>query len=108
MSKNIIRTAIVIFALVTGVIHAVILNLQGVNWLMLLNGLGFFALTWAIFTNFGFLAKRRRLIHYLFMAYTIVTIVGFFVMNDTYGPLGIITKVDEVLLLVALWLNLDR
>jgi hypothetical protein len=108
MSKNTIRAAIVVFALVTGVIHAVILNLQGVDWLMLLNGLGYFALTWAIFTNVGFLAKRRRLIHYLFMAYTIVTIVGFFVMNDTYGPLGIIAKVDEVLLLVALWLNLDR
>lgn len=108
MSKNTIRIAIVVFALVTGVIHAVILNVLGFDWLMLLNGLGYFTLTWAIFTNFGFLAKRRRLIHYLYMAYTMVTIVGFFVMNDTYSPLGIITKVDEVLLLIALWLNLDR
>jgi hypothetical protein len=109
MSKQTLRYGILITGIITGVIHAVILNLLEVNWLMLLNGLGFFALTWAVFANPGFLTGQRKLIHYLFMLYILVTIVGFFVLNTPpYGPLGIIAKVDEVLLLIALWLHLDR
>jgi hypothetical protein len=108
MSKNTIRFGILLFGLVTGVIHSVILNLGGIDWLMLLNGLGYLVLTLVVFTNPGFLSGQKKVIHYLFMVYTIVTIVGFFVMNDTYGPLGIVAKVDEVLLLVALWLNMNK
>lgn len=29
-------------------------------------------------------------------------------LNSSYGPLGIITKVDEVLLIIALWLYKDK
>ena len=109
MSKQTLRYGILVLGLVTGVIHAVILNLQSLDWLMLLNGLGFFVLTWAIFANLGFLAGQRKLIYYLFMLYTLVTIAGFFVLNQPpYGPLAIIAKVDEVLLIIALWLHLDR
>jgi hypothetical protein len=109
MSKQTLRYGILVLGLVTGVIHAVILNLQSLDWLMLLNGLGFFMLTWAIFANPGFLAGQRKLIYYLFMLYTLVTIAGFFVLNQPpYGPLAIIAKVDEVLLIIALWLHLDR
>ena len=108
-SKQTLRYGILVFGLVTGVIHAVILNLQVIDGLMLLNGLGFFVLTWAVFANPSFLAGQRKLIHYLFMLYILVTIVGFFVLNTPpYGPLGIIAKVDEVLLLIALWLHPDR
>jgi hypothetical protein len=108
MSKQTLRYAILVLGIITGIIHAIILNLGGIDWLMLLNGLGYFVLTWAVFTNPEFLSAQRRLVHYLFMAYVLVTIIGFFVLNDTYGPLGIIAKVDEVLLLIALWLHLNR
>ena len=109
MSKQTFRYGILVFGLVTSVIHAVILNLVEVDWLMLLNGLGFFALTWAVFANTGFLAGQQKLVHYGFMLYTLVTIVGFFVLNQPpYGPLGIIAKIDEVLLIIALWRHLDR
>lgn len=109
MSKQTVRYVILVTGLVTGVIHAIILNLLQVDWLMLLNGLGFFVLTWAVVANPGFLAGQRKLIHYLFMLYALVTIVGFFVLNTPpYGPLAIIAKVDEVLLIVALWLHLER
>jgi hypothetical protein len=90
------------------VIHAVILNLQGVNWLMLLNGLGYFVLTLVIFVNPKILAVHIKLLHYLFMLFTLITIVGFFLLNDSYGPLGIIAKVDEIVLLVALWLHSNK
>jgi len=106
MSKQTLRYGILVFGLVTGVIHAVILNLLELNWLMLLNGIGFFVLTWAVFANPGFLVRQRELIHYLFILFTLVTIIGFFVLNKPpYGPLGLIAKVDEILLLGALWLH---
>jgi hypothetical protein len=109
MSDKTLRYAILALGLVTGLIHAVLLNLLGFNLLMLLNGLGFLILTWAVFTEPNFLAGQRKLVHYLFIAYTLVTIVGFFVLNTPpYGPLGIIAKIDEVLLIVALWLHKDR
>ena len=76
---------------------------------ILLNGLGFFALTLAVFVNPAFLTGRTKLIIYLFIAYTLVTIIGFFVMNTPpYGPLGIIANIDEVLLVIFLWLYKAR
>jgi hypothetical protein len=108
MSKQTLRYGILVFGLITGVIHAVILNLGGLDWLMLLNGLGYFVLTWAVVANPGFLSGQRKLLHYAFMLYTLVTFVGFFVLNDEYGPLGIIAKVDEVLLLIFLWLHREQ
>ena len=109
MSKQTLRYGILVLGLVTGVIHAVVLNLVELNWLMLLNGLGYFVLIWAVFTNPGFLARQRKLVFYLFILYTLVTIVGFFVLNNPpFGPLGIIAKIDEVLLIVFLWLYRDK
>jgi len=109
MSKKTLRYGILVLGLITGVIHAVILNLLELNWLMLLNGLGYFVLTLAIFFNPAFLTGQRKLIFYLFMAYTLVTFVGFFVLNSPpYGPLAIIAKIDEVLLIIALWMHKDQ
>lgn len=109
MSKQTLRYGILVLGLVTGVIHAIILNLLVVDWLMLLNGLGFFTLTLVLFANPGFLSGQRKLIHYLFIIFTLVTIVGFFVLTSTpYGPLAIIAKVDEILLIAALWLHKDK
>ena len=109
MSKSNLRIAILVLGLVTGVIHAIILNIVEFNSMMLVNGLGFFVLTWATYVNPKFLAGKGKLVAYLFMAYTLVTIIGFFLINQPpYGPLGIIAKVDEVLLLVALWMYKDK
>ena len=109
MSKQMLRYGVLVFGLVTGVIHAVILNLMVIDWLMLLNGLGFFVLTWAVFAAPDFLSGQRKLIPYLFIVYTLITIVGFFVLNTPpFGPLAIIAKIDEVLLMIALWLHKDQ
>ena len=108
MSKNTLRTSILILGLITGVIHAIILNILGFDWLMLLNGLGYFVLTWAVYFNPSFIAGQRKLVHYLFMTYTIITFISFFILNDTYGPLGIIAKVDEIFLLITLWMQKDK
>jgi hypothetical protein len=108
VSKQTLRYLILVLGFITAVIHTVVLNLQGFDWLMLLNGLGFFILTSAIFFEPSFLAEQRKLIIYLLIAYTLVTILGFFVLNSSYGPLGIIAKIDEVLLIIALWLYKDK
>jgi len=99
---------ILVLGLITGVIHAIILSILEFNLLMLVNGLGFLVLTWATYTNPKFLAGQRKLVGYILMAYTVVTIIGFFVLNQPpHGPLGIIAKIDEVLLLIALWMHKD-
>ncbi len=110
MSKQTLRYAILVLGLITGVIHTVILPLMGFEWLLMpLNGLGFLVLTGFVFFNPAFLSKQRKLIIYLFMAYTLVTIVGFFVVNSApYDLVGLITKLDEILLMVALWLYKDK
>ena len=110
MSKQMLRYTILILGLITGVIHTIVLPMMGFEWLLMpLNGLGFFVLTGLIFFDPAFLSGQRKLIIYLFMAYTLVTIVGFFVLNSaSFDPIGIITKLYEVLLLIALWLYKDK
>lgn len=108
MSRQSLRYSILVLGFITAVIHAVVLNLQGLDWLMMLNGLGFLVLTGAVFFEPSFLAGQRKLIIYLMIAYTLVTILGFFVLNSSYGPLGIISKIDEILLIIALWIYKNR
>ena len=109
MSKQTLRYAILVLGLITGVIHTVILPLLGFEWLLMpLNGIGFIVLTGLVFFEPSFLSGQRNLIIYLFLVYTLITIVGYFVVNSAYDTIGIITKVDEVLLLIALWLYKDR
>jgi len=110
MSKQTLRYAILVLGLITGVIHTIVLPLLGFEWLLMpLNGLGFLVLTGVVFFDPAFLSGQRKLIIYLFLAYTLVTIVGFFLLNSPpFDPIGIVTKVDEALLIVALWLYKDK
>jgi hypothetical protein len=110
MSKQMLRYAILVLGLITGVIHTVILPLLGFQWLLMpLNGLGFIVLTVLVFFDPAFLSGQRKWIIYLFIVYTLVTIVGFFVLNSApYDPLGMITKLVEILLIIALWLYKDK
>ena len=110
MSKQSLRYAILVFGLITAVIHTIILPLMGFEWLLMpLNGLGYFVLTGLVFFAPAFLSGQRKLIIYLFMVYNLITIVGFFVVNSApFDSIGMITKLDEVLLMIALWLYKDK
>jgi len=110
MSKQTLRYGILVLGLITGLIHTVILPLLGFTWLLMpLNGLGFLVLTGLVFFDPAFLSGLRKWVIYLFLVYTLVTIVGFFVLNSApYDPIGLLTKADEVLLLIALWLYKDK
>ncbi len=104
------RTLILIFGLITAVIHL------AVGWgfenllttILFLNGLGYLVLLYAYLKPPAFLAGQRNLVRWVFILYTLVTLVGYFVVWGAEGLqsfLGMITKVDEAALIVALWLD---
>ena len=107
MSKKSLQTAILILGAITAVIHLALAFVFGsFDAIFLLNGLGYIVLLWALLKTPAFLAGLQSLIPWVTILYTVVTIVLFFVFNAEtgYGPLGLITKVDEVLLIVAVYM----
>lgn len=89
-------------AAATGLIHLV-LGLGG-NTLFILNGLGYFALAAGLYM-IPQLAGQRPLIRWALLGYTAVTFILYFAFNwpNVWGPMGLITKVIELALLVMLW-----
>lgn len=102
------RIAILAFGLITAFVHGVILNILigHLDLLFTLNGLGYLTLLVLFFANPGFVQGRRRLLHYAFIAFTAATILAWFAMGDPSDRLAWVTKLDEVLLIVALIANL--
>lgn len=109
MSDRIIRSIIALLTLFTATIHLVVLNRQELHPEFLLNGLGYLGLLGALW--FRFPAGQQRLLHYAYMAFALVTIIAYFVVNGSEGfasVLGLSTKAVEVLLIIFLWLDLKR
>ena|SRR3990172_63209 len=109
MSKASVRTIIILLTLFTAAVHGIVLNMQmgTIDPLFTLNALGYLALLGALLYNFP--AGRQKLVHYAFMAFTAVTIVAWLVINGDFSdPVGVSTKAAEVLLIVFLWLHLQR
>ncbi len=95
---------IVGLALLTGLIHLFV-GLQS-QFILVLNGLGFIALAIGL-EMLPQLANRRTQIRWVLIAYTAVTIVGYFILFPQpfeYG-LGLVTKAIEVILIVLLFMQ---
>jgi hypothetical protein len=96
----------------TAIVHLVVLPLRGldaledIDYLFLLNGAGYIVLLIVFFTNPMFDRGRTPLLHYSFIAYTIATILAWFALGDMSDKLAWVTKLDEVLLIVALVLDM--
>jgi len=114
MSQKTLRAAILVMGLFTGIVHLFILPLRGLNaledidYLFILNGLGYIVLLVVFFTNRAFDRGRTPLLHYAFLAYAFATILAYFAMG---GPpyddkLAWVTKLDEVLLIVTVVLDM--
>lgn len=105
-----LQYAIVGLAIATGLIHLIPLGIFGNAPLFILNGLGYLALVAAVYLPLRFLAGYRSLARWVLMGYTAVTLVLYFVMNwpDIWGPLGIITKIIEIVLIVLLWIDREN
>lgn len=120
MNRSALRGLILVTGLITAIVHLVVLNIPFLretgspDILFTLNGLGYLGLLSLFFTQPAFVADQWDLFHYLFMAFAAVTIVAFFALGGTgFGgtevdPLGYLTKLDEVILIVALWRHMGR
>ena len=92
---------IILLTAITAVIH---LSIGGT--LFLLNGLGYLGLLLLFYLPF--FGQWRGAIRWLFIGYTILTIVLYFVFSgaDSFqNMLGLATKLVEVILVVLLFLN---
>ncbi len=106
-----IRAIIVVAGLFTGIVHLVVLNI-GIfeeygrpDPLFTLNGLGYLALLAAYFWKAPLLEQRRRLVRWAFIAFTAVTILAWVAVGAREDILPYLTKLSEVVLIVALWMD---
>ncbi len=108
MNRSSLRAVILVTGLITAVVHLVLLNfvMGKIDILFTLNGLGYLALLAALFLNLPVVSKQQPLVHWAFMAFTAVTIVAWIVMGRPYTLLGYLTKLDELILIVALYMHL--
>jgi hypothetical protein len=104
MNRNTSKTLIVITTLITAVIHLVLLNflLGKIDIPFTLNGLGYLSLLALFLLQPAFLSGRPSLLYLAYLGFTAVTILAWFFLGDLGDPLGIITKIDEAVLLLAL------
>ena len=107
-SLNPKRYAIIALTVITAVIH-IILGIGSTDFfriLFILNGLGYLALVVGLYF-LPPLARQRGLIRWLLLIYTALTFVLYFVFNwpEIWGPLGLIDKAVELVLIILLWLD---
>jgi hypothetical protein len=108
MKHSTLHTLIIITAILTGIIHLLVLSLLlgQISTLFVLNGLGFLVLLAAWYYTPGFLSSQRAALHVVFILYTLATIGAWIAIGDMGDILGILTKLVEVVLLAALFLHL--
>ena len=104
-SLNTRRYAIIALTVITALIH-LSLSFNPFNPLFILNGVGYLVLIVALYFV-PQLAGQRALIRWVLLGYTAVTFVLYFVFNwpDIWGPLGLIDKAVELVLMILLWLD---
>jgi hypothetical protein len=113
MNRSTYRIIILVTALITGLIHLVILNYLtfqstgNIDLLFTLNGIGFLVLAGVFFFDIPFLRGYEKWVIYALMAYTLATIIAW-VPVGSRSTLGYLTKLDEVILLVALGLYMQE
>jgi hypothetical protein len=100
-----LQIGIIILTVATALIHLVVAFIYPpVMVLFILNALGYLALLAGYFLPQ--FARYHNVIRWLLIAFTAVTIIGYFAVNGfKMDPLGLITKAIEVALIVLLWLD---
>lgn len=106
MSQSQLKGVIIVLGMTTALIHAYLnVRLGHLDIPFTLNAVGYLALTTAIARPFSVLAGKEKLLHFAFMVFTGVSILGWLALGDKSDWLGILDKVIEVLLLIALALR---
>ena len=74
--SGVVTMGIVLFALVTAAIHfSLAMQSEMVRVMFTLNALGYVSLLAAMYLNLPIVRNRRRLVRYLFIGYTLLTIL---------------------------------
>ncbi|GAB4578178.1 MAG: hypothetical protein Fur0022_09120 [Anaerolineales bacterium] len=105
------RNSILVFTVLTALIHlglgfAFMSAPDFLGELFILNGIGYLTLMYAFLWKPSFLAGQAALVRWVFIGYTAVTFVMYFVMNGAgafTSPPGLIDKVIEALLIFSLF-----
>ena len=106
MNRSFLRTVIVICALATAVIHLYLNVLMGkFSLLFTLNGLGYLTLLCAWYFQPAVLRPYRTLVVLAFLGFTSLTILAWVFLGKPYTPLGVSTKLIEVVLIGALMMD---
>ncbi|MCA9973723.1 MAG: hypothetical protein KC425_26095 [Anaerolineales bacterium] len=92
----------------TAVIHLILAFLSGGTFMIIfiLNALGYLALLAALYFLPQF-RGQRDMVRWGLLAYTAVTFILYFAFNwpDIWGPLGLIDKAIELVLIILLWMD---
>jgi hypothetical protein len=103
-----LQIGIGLLGLATALIH---ISLLFPDPLFILNGLGYLALLAAYFLPVTWLRENHGLIRWIFIGYTLVTIIAWVIMGDKSWPggaIGYVTKAIEVVLLILLFIDSRR
>ncbi len=99
----------IIFAgLATALLHLSLFSKMGPDPIVL-NGLGYLALLGAYFLPIPFLQQRHKMVWWVLVGYSILTIILWVIMGDkhfvagTTSAIGYYAKAAEVFLLACLW-----
>jgi hypothetical protein len=96
-----LQVGIILLTLITAVIH---LSLVFPSVLFILNGLGYLALLGALVLPIPQLTGYRTQVRWALVGYAALTIVLWILMGSRI-PIAYVAKVDEVILIVLLWLD---
>jgi hypothetical protein len=109
-SSGLIQIGILVFGLVAGIIHLVILNLMiynaegHIDLLFTLSGLGFLGLLAAYFLPIPIAQQNRNLVRWLLIGLSALTILAWVVIGER-SLLAYISKIAELGLAILLWLD---
>ena len=94
----------------TGILHLlvgfdIVAGFGTTNWILVLNGIGYLVLLVLFWTAAG---SRRGTIRWILLAYTLLTLVGYFILNGSGAfdnTMGLVIKAIELLLIILLFLD---
>ncbi len=105
------KSLIALLTAATGILHLLVgFDIVGgfgaTNWMLVLNGVGYLVLLVLFWTASG---SRRGTIRWILLAYTLITLVGYFVINgisDGFAnTFGLLIKGIELLLIILLFFD---
>ncbi len=112
MNRTVLRVGIPVLALITAAVHFWLfyngLSRGRPNYQFLVNSAGYLILIAAFVSNFQWNFISQRIVHYAFMAFAVGSIIAWIVVNGGHflPELSAFTKGIEVILIIALWLDL--